>query len=209
MRTRYVSLLMLPQYRALTPRGVFALLGLATGNDYRYIKIIEFQSEDDLRDWIFGWYPIEYRTVRHAGDLRHIDERHIEWRRLENGESPRKYPKRILRQDDEGFLVAAKAADPEKYDGLRHGDVFSVFVRNTDQELISVVEKRAAKVGAFFYPVGDTLFDTDGYSIDPELFRENADLMRLWFWGILKYDRENQWGDHGDDPPQNHGYSSR
>lgn len=207
--TRYVSVLMLPQYRALKSRGVFALLAWAKTNDYRYINILEL-SEDDLKDWIFHWYPTEYRDVRHAGHLREIDPRHIQWRRLQEGESPSKYRKSILREDSEGFLFAQKAADPEKYDGLRHGDVLSVFVRQPDQELIGAMQRQAQKVGAFFYTVGDEMFNLQERFPDPELFKKNADLMRLWFWGVLKYERESQWGDFGDDsPPQNRGYSSR
>ncbi|MBI4272927.1 hypothetical protein HY621_03690 [Candidatus Uhrbacteria bacterium] len=144
------------------------------------LRAYELKTEDDYLDWVFGWYPLKYKEVKTPEDLEGVDPRHIEWRRVYRGEKVTSEIWRLKEKLEGAWYVPYRIPDVEKYEGLRSGDVCATIVRNPQESAILKLRQRAEKIGATLYELNNFPVDIPGHFPDPEYYKRNADICRLW-----------------------------
>ena len=109
-------------------------------NSGNLLSEIELETEDMELDFIRGILPVSYRNADPNEDLAKFPKHHLKVKKLKKDEERSKYPEKLLFQANKEWFVITKV--PEKYDGLKQGDILAMILGGTGDHFSFAASKK-------------------------------------------------------------------
>jgi hypothetical protein len=106
-------------------------------------KEMELADDTAELDFVFGRFPVSYRTPGADEDLAAFLPRHIKWRKVRPDQE---VPANLMTRIDKVLHYASSV--PESYDGLRQGDVVGMVLGGSGDNFAFALSRRAEQIGA-------------------------------------------------------------